>query len=342
MGQPGMLLAAADDSGLTALHLAAGFADGAVLTRRAEGGCRRAGRGLSASYTSPDALLHPLLAEASEGTRTNYRLGATPLHIAVFFGDAEAVQLLLAAGASPNAVDASGATPMHYCTCSLLPACQSDGGTHRAKPHPRIPKLLLEAGGNIFSSTRGTQGQPIEAPLLFRTHINSAPAASAFLQHAAEQHAAGRWQLPYTNRMHNLVERAASVQCALFCQLFWRHSCTHKDRKLAQAVGMGLTAVVRELLREGASATPGGSWLLAAVVTSLSSDLALLSLLLHHGVAVTGNVVSKAVADSVPQPALLRLLLEKGPPVIENQTLGYYPGIPWTCPMLRLLSESKN
>ena len=267
---------------------------------------------LSASYTHPNALLHPLLAKANEGTRSAYRLGSTPLHIAVFFGDAEAVQLLLAAGAAPNAVDASGATPMHYCTCSLLPAFQSDEGAHHALPHPDIPRMLLEAGGNIFSATRGAQGQPIEAPLLFRTHISSAAAASAFLQHAAEQHTAGRWQPPSSYRLHPLVERAASVQCAPFYQLFRRHSRTHKDAKLVQAITMGLTAVVREMLQEGASVAALSSWLLGLVVAAPDRDPALVRLLLHHGMPVTSQALGQAVAGGMPQPELLKLLLERG------------------------------
>ena len=347
-GQPGVIWAAADDSGLTALHLAAGFAGGAVLSALlVRAACVRAqsgGRGCCSQrqLRAPRCPAAPAAGRGQRGHAHRLQAGATPLHIATFFGDAEAVQLLLAAGASPTAVGASGATPMHYCTCSLLPAFQSDSGTHRAKPHPDIPKLLLDAGGNIFSIIRGSYGQPIEAPLLVRTHIGSAAAASTFLQHAAEQHAVGRWQLPYSLRMHNLVERAASVQCAPFYQLFWRHWRTHKDRKLVHAVDMGLTDVVRELLQEGAHATHGGSWLLVAAVAAPGSDHALLRLLLHHGMAVTASVLGKAVAGDMPQPARLRLLLEKGAPGIENQMLGHHPGLPWTCPILRLLSESKH
>lgn len=47
-------------------------------------------------------------------------MGETPLHVAVKYGQADAVRLLLRRNASVNAVDKSGSTPLHICCTSDL------------------------------------------------------------------------------------------------------------------------------------------------------------------------------------------------------------------------------
>ncbi|KAL4451829.1 hypothetical protein ABPG75_007491 [Micractinium tetrahymenae] len=188
------------DGGLTVLHLAAGFSGPAVLTSLlgalAAGGIAAGAQSMNAQLTvsmsAPDAR-NLLLAEAAEATLHAFRNGATPLHIAAFFGDAEAVQQLLAAGASPNIPDAARLTAMHWATCSPLASGHWRG--HMAEKHPAIPRLLLAAGGAILEPAGGAAlGQP--APLFFFTGgygRYSASAATAYLEHALAEQEAGRW-----------------------------------------------------------------------------------------------------------------------------------------------------
>jgi ankyrin repeat protein len=67
-------------------------------------------------------------------------LGNSALHIAVYWGDIEAVKLLLAAGLDVNKHGEHGYTPLHC-------ACESG--------HLEVVKLLLDAGANLFSRTEG-------------------------------------------------------------------------------------------------------------------------------------------------------------------------------------------
>ena len=80
----------AAESGVTALHLAAGFASPAVLEALLAAPAPPPSlldAQLQGDYTDP-SVLHPLLDSAVDDTRMAFSGGATALHIAVFFGDA--------------------------------------------------------------------------------------------------------------------------------------------------------------------------------------------------------------------------------------------------------------
>ncbi|PRW57373.1 Ankyrin repeat-containing domain [Chlorella sorokiniana] len=103
LAQPSAQWVAAE-GGLSALHLAAGFASPAVLEALLAAPSLPPGllnAGLQANYTDP-SVLHPLLESATMQQRLALRKGATALHMAVYIGNADAVRLLLAAKACPN------------------------------------------------------------------------------------------------------------------------------------------------------------------------------------------------------------------------------------------------
>lgn len=65
--------------------------------------------------------------------------GCTALHLAILFGQMEAIRQLLAAGANPNLIDAQGVTPLE--ACALSNALDDEQSRDTAQ-------LLLDAGGN--------------------------------------------------------------------------------------------------------------------------------------------------------------------------------------------------
>lgn len=62
-------------------------------------------------------------------------MGRTPLHVAVFRGHENIVQLLLRYGADINARDAFGDVPLYYAIVT--------------RPNPKISRLLLKSGMKI-------------------------------------------------------------------------------------------------------------------------------------------------------------------------------------------------
>lgn len=98
--------------------------------------------------------------------------GDTPLHRAALRGDADAVEALLAQGADVNALNAAGATPLHYGIVSerIVAALLSHGAkpdvvsgvgvtpllgaVARADSYP-VVRRLIEAGANV-NAQRGT------------------------------------------------------------------------------------------------------------------------------------------------------------------------------------------
>lgn len=131
---------------------------------------------------------------------------------------AEAVRLLLAAGAPPNAPDAYGATAVHYATCTWLHHLEgSPRLPRRAASHADIPALLLQAGGDIFSPTASSNGTPVHSPLAALADYTPSDAAlHAFLQYAGDQHEAGAWVPPAGLNMDRLVRQAVRLKCKAF------------------------------------------------------------------------------------------------------------------------------
>ncbi|KAL4451827.1 hypothetical protein ABPG75_007489 [Micractinium tetrahymenae] len=330
------------NGGLTALHLAAGFAGPAVLSALLEAlapggvatGAQSVDALLTASMTSRDAH-NMLLAEAADATLQAFRDGATPLHVAVFFGDAEAVQLLLEAGADPNVPDAVGLTAMHWATCSQLACSAVHWHDHRALKHPEIPRLLLAAGGAILEPACGAARlQP--APLFFFNGSHSPSAAAAYLEHALAQHEAGRWDSDACAplQMQRAVNLAMS-HCHPFFFRFWRRMQQQGLQRFHTLIQMGHTEAVRELLQEAGDALPPSS---SSLVTAAirAGRLAIVQLLLAHGAPVSAAAVRAALAI-VPQPTLLRLLLQHGAPPVEEMRDSHFD---MTCPILYLLQCS--
>ncbi len=90
------------------------------------------------------ARLDALLRENPGLMHTHSPDGWTPLHLAAFFGHTEAVRLLLARGASAQAVsqNATGNTPFHSALAS------HDAGV-APEPRRHMAQLLLAAGAEI-------------------------------------------------------------------------------------------------------------------------------------------------------------------------------------------------
>jgi ankyrin repeat protein len=106
--------------------------------------------------------------------------GFTPLHLAAFFGGAEAVRVILATGADPDA-DADNpfeVRPLHS-------AC--------ARGDFECARALLEAGANPnIAQQRGY------TPLHSAAHLDDYELASLLLQHGADRHATNdEGKLPY-------------------------------------------------------------------------------------------------------------------------------------------------
>lgn len=65
--------------------------------------------------------------------------GTTPLHVAAFRGDRNAVRVLLDAGADPNAAGEGGCTPLHEAL---------------KHPHLQVARMLVAAGGQLDAKNR--------------------------------------------------------------------------------------------------------------------------------------------------------------------------------------------
>ena len=128
-------------NGLTALHFAASKDHARVAEALIQRGadplatCKAGWTSLHAAARSGSAeVLAVLLHAVPTGSGANVRgpSGHTPLHRAAFWGHTEAVRVLLDAGASRDALDASGRTPMDL-------ICD---GNHLCTEVPALQKLL--------------------------------------------------------------------------------------------------------------------------------------------------------------------------------------------------------
>jgi ankyrin repeat protein len=100
------------DTGETPLHSALCKTDHAV--------CNRVLKVLLAGRADPNRATR-VGVETDSFMRDIRTRGETPLHRAAAFGDAEAIQLLLAAGAAIDARDANGDTPLTWASWHLRP-----------------------------------------------------------------------------------------------------------------------------------------------------------------------------------------------------------------------------
>lgn len=207
---------------------------------------------------------------------------------------------------------------------------------------PAQAGLLLDAGGDIFSPTRDSRGRSVRAPLYnTSSHGPGEAACRAYLCHAAEQHAAGKWVPSPVVDLGSLVWLSVSVHCRPFFERFWQHANFHgDDYAIWICVQMGHIGGVEALLSASAAHPAHAPWpgMLEHAVRYDQGDI--LQLLLRHGVPVTCAALTAAVsrASGAPQPSLLRMLLEAGPPPepkAMNSSLDS-----WTCPLLALLDRS--
>jgi len=108
--------------------------------------------------------------------------GETALHIAAGNGDAEIVSLLLAAGASPDCVDGSGATPLFLAICH--------------KRSPSLALTLLEAGAKPGTG-HDAQGR---TTIHFAVLHDSIPLLDMLIRHKADVNA--RTQMEFQTPLH--------------------------------------------------------------------------------------------------------------------------------------------
>lgn len=97
-------------------------------------------------------------------TSVDYRnaYGDTPLHIVCNWGDIEAIEVLISAGANVNAVGESGFTPLH-CTAE--------------QNHPAAIEKLLECGAIQIRSNDG------QTPLELAEMLRNIEAIDVFARH---------------------------------------------------------------------------------------------------------------------------------------------------------------
>src|SRR5947209_8931119 len=97
-------------------------------------------------------------------------LGATPLHDAVWSGDAEMVALLLSFGADVNAKHAeAGSTPLHYAIITN---------------HVNIAEMLIDKGADVHARYRSQS-----TPLHLAANRGSVPMLELLVAHKADVNA---------------------------------------------------------------------------------------------------------------------------------------------------------
>ncbi len=127
------------------------------------------------TQTDIDALRALLVADGGlvdASTPDDHVLGAglSPLHLAAQGGHLDAMELLLAAGADINAVDARGFTPLHFVICygpkqffdplPDLSATTQDIGVYHLLTE--TPHFLIDRGADLSARERESGQTPLE------------------------------------------------------------------------------------------------------------------------------------------------------------------------------------
>jgi ankyrin repeat protein len=125
----------------------------------------------AAAATGRTAALELALRDRSDRVNAFAFDGWTPLHLAAFFGHADAVELLLGAGADVQAVSKNSLrnTPLHAAIA---------GG------HAAVALLLIERGADVRIADAGGH-----TPLHIAAENGSAPVVRALLSKGADPHA---------------------------------------------------------------------------------------------------------------------------------------------------------
>ena len=263
------------------------------------------------------------------GVETRGSLGQTPLMVAVAFGSTEAVELLLAAGADPNAATSSGATALHW-----------------ARGDAAKTRLLIEHGAAV-----NARSQIGRTPLMVATaSTGGAEAVRLLLAKGAEVDAAdntGATPLSeaitadQTETAMLLLERGANVNSK---DTGSPGVASLLGSPLGAAATNGNVELVRLLVARGANvqhASPANNKVKNGPIAfghatplhlaATSGSEAVARLLLDAGASVDAKDVrgvtplTLAVVTDRPRPALIRLLLERGADPLVPSTDGETP-----------------
>jgi ankyrin repeat protein len=225
---------AKDGTGRTPAQLASDGDHAGVVRLLGEHGCSAPDVFVAAALGKVDRLAALLRADAGALRREN-ACGWSPLFLAVREGRAEAVRLLLGAGAAVNSPEEKGETPLHAA------AARGDAG---------VVRLLLRAGADVRRRAYGDGPEPLH----LAAEGGNAKAAELLLAHKADPNSPlGIQQL---RPLHLAVGAGSVATASALLAHGARVDAADADGKtpLYHAVDAGRADLVRLLLEHGAGA----------------------------------------------------------------------------------------